>query len=227
MVSQSFWDAAQSIIKVTEKHPFLVSMVDGTLCEKNFQYYAIQDALYLVDFAKCLTVLAEKPDISEADSTRLKEFADGAEQCEMELHRSFFKKWNIDALGAVQMPNTLLYTSYILRIVSTRPFEEGLAVLLPCFWVYMHVGQCMLKKREELGDSVKRIPQYDSWIDMYAGEEFEKDTEDYIAMVDTSAQSATEETKLKMKEHFLMCCKLEHMFWDQAQNLIEWPNFDA
>ena len=33
VTSQSFWDAAKSIIDVTERHPFLVNMVDGTLEE--------------------------------------------------------------------------------------------------------------------------------------------------------------------------------------------------
>ena len=63
-----------------------------------------------------------------------------------------FIRWEIDATDAKPMPNTLLYTSYMLRVVATRPHAEGLAVLLPCFWVYMHVGKCMLKLRENLGD---------------------------------------------------------------------------
>jgi len=50
------------------------------------------------------------------------------------------------------MPNALLYTSYMLRVINTSCHAEGLAVLLPCFWVYMHVGKCMLKLREELDD---------------------------------------------------------------------------
>ena len=51
MSAQEFWNAALPLIKVIEQHPFLVSMVDGTLPEENFEYYIIQDALYLHDFA--------------------------------------------------------------------------------------------------------------------------------------------------------------------------------
>lgn len=154
MVSaQTFWDAAAPIIEVTEKHPFLVAMVDGTLKKENFQYYVVQDALYLEDFAAALRRLGDNPGISRQDSDRLKEFAKGAEDAELALHNSFFKEWNVSAEGATQMPNCLMYTSYMLRVVATRPHAEGLAVLLPCFWVYMHVGKCMLKLREDLGDS--------------------------------------------------------------------------
>ena len=68
-----------------------------------------------------------------------------------------FCRWNIDASGASQMPNCLMYTSYMLRVIKTGSHAEGLAVLLPCFWVYMHVGKCMLKLRDELGDRYVQV----------------------------------------------------------------------
>lgn len=223
MSAQRFWDKAAPLIAVTEKHPFLVAMVDGTLEIANFKYYVVQDALYLADFADCLRRLGDNPGISQADSDRLKAFAKGAEEAEMALHNSFFKEWDISPENAEQMPNALLYTSYMKRVVATKPHEEGLAVLLPCFWVYMHVGQCMLKLREELGTTVKRTAQFDAWIDMYGGEEFEKEVKDYIAMVDVACEKADETTLVKMEQHFIMSCKLEHMFWDQASSMMEWP----
>ena len=150
--SQDFWNASASLIAVTEKHPFLVAMVDGTLDLASFKYYVVQDALYLADFSDCLRRLAHNAGVSENDAKRLEDFATGAEDAEMALHNSFFKQWDISAQGVEQMPNTLLYTSYMKRIVATQPHAEGLAALLPCFWVYMHVGQCMLKLREDLGE---------------------------------------------------------------------------
>ena len=128
-------------------------MVDATLDMESFRYYVVQDALYLGDFADCLRRLGDNEGVSDIDSKRLHEFAKGAEQAEMSLHDSFFKTWEISADGVEQGPNTLLYTSYMKRIVATRPHAEGLASMLPCFWVYMHVGKCMLKLREELGES--------------------------------------------------------------------------
>eukprot|EP00573_Skeletonema_grethae_P005027 CAMPEP_0201693634 /NCGR_PEP_ID=MMETSP0578-20130828/6172_1 /ASSEMBLY_ACC=CAM_ASM_000663 /TAXON_ID=267565 /ORGANISM="Skeletonema grethea, Strain CCMP 1804" /LENGTH=228 /DNA_ID=CAMNT_0048179197 /DNA_START=8 /DNA_END=691 /DNA_ORIENTATION=- len=227
-MAQSLWDAAADLIKVTETHPFLVAMVDGTLRQDSFRYYAIQDALFLTDFASCLDLLAAKMNVEmsdddttkEASIKRVKDLAVGIEEAEKDLHRSFFAQWDIDATDATSMPNTLLYTSYMLRVVSTRPYAEGLAVLLPCFWVYMHIGNCMLQLRQEL-DSIptskqRRPAQFDAWIDMYSGEEFETEVKDYIAIVDKAAVGADEVTLSKMKEHFRMCCQLEYMFWTQA-----------
>ena len=222
-MAQQLWDAAAPLISVTEKHPFLVSMVDGTLNLQNFRYYVIQDALYLTDFADCLNRLGTKmkddPKL-EMHSQRLHELAAGAEEDEKELHRSFFKHWEIDASGITAMPNTLLYTSYMTKIVATRPVAEGLAALLPCFWVYMHVGKCMLELREKLSHvppvkttEHKRPAQFDAWIDMYGGEEFEKEVKDFIDICDKVFEDVDEETFKKLEEHFIMSCKLEHMFW--------------
>ena len=58
---------------------------------------------------------------------------------------------------------------------------------------------------------------------MYGGEEFEKEVKDYIAMVDAACHSANDETLKEMEKHFVMSCKLEHMFWDQAQTKMQWP----
>jgi thiaminase (transcriptional activator TenA) len=154
--AQDFWDRAASLIAVTEKHPFLVAMVNGSLALDKFRYYVVQDALYLNDFADCLRILSRNEGVSQEDSQRLESFAKGAEEAEMSLHNSFFKQWDISAEGVEQMPHSLLYTSYMKRVVATRPHPEGLAVLLPCFWVYAHVGDVMLKLRDELGDRYER-----------------------------------------------------------------------
>jgi thiaminase (transcriptional activator TenA) len=160
--TNDLWERASSIITATERHPFLVAMVDGTLTMKQFQYYVLQDTLYLHDFADCLRLLSRDRNANHTDSQRLEAFAKGAEEAEMSLHHTFCREWNIDVSklsdgdgdgnGLQQMPNTLLYTSYMKQIVATRSYAEGLAVLLPCFWVYGHVGEQMLQLRAELGD---------------------------------------------------------------------------
>ena len=134
-MAHQFWKASLPLIQITEKHPFLTAMVDGSLSQEKFQYYVLQDALYLTDFADCLHRLGKSSTIA-SNSEKLFALAKGAEEDEKELHRSFFKTWNIkEEEGSVKpMPNTVLYTSYMLRVVTTCSHEEGLAVLLPCFW---------------------------------------------------------------------------------------------
>ena len=244
---QDLWndDAAYPIIKATERHPFLVAMVDGTLPMKQFQYYVVQDALYLKDFAYCLRHLGEKrrsmkandatgSENYDADADRLIAFAKGAEEAELSLHNSFFRQWNIDTTSSSntvnlhpQMPHALLYTSYMKQVVVTRPYAEGLAVLLPCFWVYAHVGEIMLQLRTDLGTTViTRPPMYDAWIDMYGGDEFHQEVSEYKELVNQVLRTIGDDsaTYAAMQQHFLMCCQLEYMFWDQAMVCMTWPS---
>ena len=71
---------------------------------------------------------------------------------------------------------------------------------------------------------MKDPPQFDAWIDMYGGDDFEKEVKEYIAIVDDAVKDADSETLKRMEEHFIMSCKLEHMFWDQADELMQWPD---
>ena len=269
---QRFWDAARPLIDTTAQHPFLRAMVEGTLASRQFQYYVYQDALYLQDFAACLYRLADHATELgyTPDAITLRQLAHTALQDELALHTAYFQHWNTDdddddvrvRYGQQQMPTTLLYTSYMTRIVAgggSYSYGEGLAALLPCFWVYRHVGQGLLQLRTRLDmtptttTTSRRSKQYDAWIDMYAGEEFATEVTKYIAIVNKEleriqqpqsqshtnhtttttttnsptvfedAQQAHEEEIQKMEDHFLMNCKLEHMFWDQAVALLEWP----
>ena len=264
---QRFWDAARPLIDTTAQHPFLRAMVEGTLPARQFHYYVYQDALYLHDFAACLHRLADHATELgyTPEATTLRQLAHTALQDEFALHTAYFQHWKKEddedvrvRYGQQQMPMTLLYTSYMTRIVNggSYSYGEGLAALLPCFWVYRHVGQGLLQLRTRLDTDTtptttsRRSKQYDAWIDMYAGDDFATEVTKYIAIVNKEleriqqpqsqshtnhatttnpptvledAQQAYEEEIQKMEDHFLMNCKLEHMFWDQAVDLLEWP----
>jgi thiaminase (transcriptional activator TenA) len=72
--------------------------------------------------------------------------------------------------------------------------------------------------------SVTRPPQFDAWIDMYGGDDFAREVREYRDLVDAALKTADETTLKRMEEHFIMCCKLEHMFWDQATTCLQWPD---
>ena len=148
-----------------------------------------QDVIYLIDFADCLSRLSLKKS-NPTYTKRLTELAIGTEEYGKDMHRFFFKNWMINEDKEVNIiPYTLLYTSYILRFISLKPYAEVISVLLSCFWVYMHVGQKILKLRKTLSDSVSRSLEFDAWIDMYTSDELEKDVTDYQSFVDDFVDS--------------------------------------
>mmetsp|Transcript_1140 Transcript_1140/g.2675 ORF Transcript_1140/g.2675 Transcript_1140/m.2675 type:complete len:234 (-) Transcript_1140:297-998(-) len=219
----AMWEQARDCIAATEEHPFLMSMLDGSLAMPNFQFYIIQDSHYLSRFGAALRLLGEKENFSEEEKAALRGFADGADFAERGLHDSFFKSWHKQVTDVEPCPNNLLYTSYLTTVVVTENYAEGLAVLLPCFWVYMHVGQRLLASRA--ASSAKRAEEYDRWIDMYGGEEFGKAVMAYRAMVEKAAEASDQATRERMSKHFVKCCELEWMFWAAAVDMQEWPTY--
>lgn len=225
--TQQFWNSAISCIRATENHPFLMALLDGTLPMDQFQFYILQDSVYLVDYANALRRLATHDEASEEEKKMLTTFADSASQAELDLHSTFFKGWSgqiPDPSSVEACPNTLLYTSYIDKVIANRPHHEGLAVLLPCFWVYMHIGKRFVSLR---GDSKgKRPTEYDQWLDMYGGDEFEKHVMYYINMVESAASKTDEEGRKMMQKHFKKGCELEWMFWYAALEKQAWPSIN-
>jgi len=198
-------------------HPFLSGLKDGTLDQVAFQFYVTQDSLYLKDFARGLSLLAAKSPIDDA-VVMFNEHAKTAIVVERLLHEGFFHEWNISPIDVAlteKAPNTVLYTSYLLRVAYERPFHECLGAFLPCYWIYWEVGK-------ELQRQGSPISIYQRWIDMYASEEFATVVKEVITLIDQVAESLTSEDRERVAEHFVMTSRFEYLFWDMGYRRATW-----
>ncbi len=50
------WESIGPIYAAILRHPFLTGLTDGSLPRENFKFYAVQDALYLREFARALSI---------------------------------------------------------------------------------------------------------------------------------------------------------------------------
>jgi thiaminase (transcriptional activator TenA) len=215
--SEMLWQHIAGIYDRILAHPFLTGLTDGTLSEDAFRFYAIQDALYLRDFARGLALLSARSPTDDA-MIMFSEHAKTAIVVERALHESFFARWGLapkDVYATPPAPNNLLYTSYLLRIAYARPFHEGLGAFLPCYWIYWEVG----KELEKRGSPV---PVYQRWIDTYASIEFGDTVQQVIALVNRVAETLTPEDKAQVAEHFMMTSRFEYMFWDMGYRRQAW-----
>jgi thiaminase/transcriptional activator TenA len=199
-------------------------MLSGTLPLPTFKHYVVQDAMYLTEFAACLRRLSKAaPTVDLAG--RFEDFAKGAEEAEMGLHRGYFDSWGIKPVvgggaGGGEgkgekvdfTPTTMMYTSYMTAVVATRPWHEGVAALLPCFWVYQWVGDIMLQKREEMKSrgeyGSEKNEVYDKWIDMYGGEDFEKEVKEYKQILEDACEGVDGEGPRKGHHHHEAPCPI-------------------
>ncbi len=215
--TDSLWLSIEEIYSKILAHPFVQGLTDGSLDESAFRFYAIQDALYLQDFARGLAILGAKADRDD-DFLMFCDHASNAILVERSLHDSFFKAWQLTSkqvYNTAPAPNCLLYTSYLLRVALGRPYYEAVGAFLPCYWIYWQVGKELVQK-----GSVN--PLYQQWIDTYASDEFEAVVKAVLHVMDNLALGLTETQKEAVKHHFIITSKMEYLFWDMGYRQQEW-----
>src|SRR5213596_3631246 len=75
--AQELWRSIGPIYAAILRHPFVRGLTDGTLPRERFRFYAVQDALYLREFARALSLAAARAP-HEAEIVMFNEHAAGA-----------------------------------------------------------------------------------------------------------------------------------------------------
>ena len=216
--TDGLWQSIAPIYAAILRHPFLRGLTDGSLSRDAFQFYVIQDAHYLRDFARALSIAAARAP-QEDWIIMLNEHAAGALRVERSLHETFFREFGLsekDVAATPLAPTNLAYTSYLLAVAYGSPFHEALAALLPCYWIYWEVGK-------ELERTGSRDPLFSRWIATYASEEFGAVVRAVLAATNATAASLTEDGRAVMSRHFLTTSRYEWMFWDMGYRMEQWP----
>jgi thiaminase (transcriptional activator TenA) len=212
------WNAIDPIWTAILRHPFVRGLTDGTLPRASFQFYAVQDALYLREFARALSIAGARA--PEDDwIVMFNEHAAGALKVERALHESFFKEFGLtprDVAATPLAPTNLAYTSYLLAVAYGGPFHEAVAALLPCYWIYGEVGRHL--ERAGSPDEV-----YRRWIGTYASEEFGAVVRAVIEATDRTGARVGPSEREAMRRHFIATSRYEWMFWEMGWRQETWP----
>jgi thiaminase/transcriptional activator TenA len=212
------WKSIETTYAAILRHPFLTGLTDGSLARQSFQFYAVQDALYLREFARALSIAAARAP-REDWIIMFNEHAAGALKVERALHESFFKEFGLshkEVASTPLAPTNLAYTSYLLAVAYAAPFHEVIAALLPCYWIYWEVGK-------ELERDGSNDPLYARWIGTYASEEFGSLVRAVIDATDETAARLHEAERDAMRRHFLVTSRYEWMFWEMGYRREAWP----
>jgi thiaminase/transcriptional activator TenA len=216
--TEELWQSIAPIYAAILRHPFVRGLTDGSLAREAFQSYVIQDAHYLRDFARALSIAAARAP-REDWIIMLNEHSAGALRVERSLHETFFREFGLsekDVAAVPYAPTNLAYTSYLLAVAYGAPFHEGLAALLPCYWIYWEVGK-------ELERAGSRDPLFGRWIATYASEEFGSVVRAVLEATNQTAAGLTDEQRAAMRRHFVTTSRYEWMFWDMGYRIESWP----
>ncbi|QMU74462.1 thiaminase II [Streptacidiphilus sp. PB12-B1b] len=213
---ERLWAAGDAVYREILDHPFLRGLTDGSLPHAAFRHFVVQDSHYLRDYARALAVCAAKAP-TEEDVRAFAADAAGALAAEQDMHAEFLAELGPDR-GAQDgvLPTTRAYTSYLLATAYGGSFAEGLAAVLPCYWIYARVGEALLAASSP-------DPLYARWIATYADEEFQTVVRRVLELADRIGAELSEAEQRRAVEHFATTARYEWMFWDAAWRGESWP----
>lgn len=213
--SENAWKEIEGIYSSILELPFNKELMNGNLQQARFQFYIQQDAVYLGEFSRALSLIAARC-INNPYTLDFIRFAAGAVVVEKALHEGYIKQFGLTQ-QATASPTCQNYTQFLLTKASLDQVEVAMAAVLPCFWIYKRVGDYIF------GNGNKEANPYQEWINTYAGEEFGLLVEKAIAICDDVASSCSGTQLQQMTDAFVMAAKLEWMFWDSAYKMEKWP----
>lgn len=212
------WSDVEEVYAAILRHPFVTGLTDGSLPREAFRHYIVQDAHYLRGYARALALCgarAEEP----RDTVMFCAHAGGAIAAEQGLHAALLGDLGLTAEAAAAepvAPTTRAYVSYLLATAHGGSFAEGVAAVLPCYWIYARVGEALL-------GAGSPDPLYARWIAMYGGEEFQAVVDAVLELTDRVGATVSTRELTLMREHMTVTSRYEWMFWDAAWRLESWP----
>lgn len=212
------WASAEATYQAILRHPFLTGLADGSLDVRAFRFYLVEDAYYLREFARALTIAGAKAP-KEEWIVRLNSDSIGTLEAERAMHASYFVEFGLseeEVQSRSPAPTSLAYTNYLLATAYSRPFAEGLAAVLPCYWIYAEVGK-------SLAANGSPNPLFQRWIDEYSSEGYDETVRTFLDIVDEVADGETARTRAAMIEHYMVTSRYEWMFWDMGYRQQAWP----
>ena len=212
-VSSRLYEAAASIWNDCLNHPFVRGIGDGTLPVEKFQYFMLQDYLYLFDYARVFALGVVK----SRDPKLMRTFAQNVDAIlggEMNIHRAYMERLGITEKEVFKVKpalDNLSYTNYMLAAANAGGPKEIAASILACSWSYAVIGQELAKL-----PGASEHPFYGEWIRGYASDEYAATNQALIELMNQLAEDANESEISHLTDIFVNCSRYELRFWDMS-----------
>ncbi|MZR30927.1 thiaminase II [Sneathiella litorea] len=196
-------------------HEFVAGMQSGDLPKAAFQHYLKQDYLFLIQFARAYALAIYKAD----NLTEMRSALAGVKailEMEMELHVGYCADWGITAAELETLeeaPENIAYTRFVLERGMAGDLLDLMVALAPCAIGYGEIGARLAKSRET---KIEGNP-YITWIEMYAGNEYQQLVTDMTAEIDALAIKRFTQARFPdLSKTFATATRLESDFWQMG-----------
>ncbi|MGB0663075.1 MAG: thiaminase II [Pontibacterium sp.] len=201
------------------KHDFVRQLGKGTLPEASFRHYLQQDYLYLIHYTRAFGLAIFKSNSPEQMREVMPSLSALVDH-ELSMHIEYCKGWGLSTEDLLALPEgvaTVAYTRYLIDAGMQGDLVDLYAALVPCALGYAEVGQFLAQSE----DTLKENNPYQSWIDMYAGEEYQEAAYATVEAFDRLlAEIPVESERAKrLQNHFAIASRMESAFWQQGLDI--------
>lgn len=205
------WIATADLQEAIRCHPFNRALALGSLEPERFAYYLVQDARYLRVFSVALAGAAARAR-GRDDAAFFAASAERARAVEGSLHSRYLDRLLPPEAGRriPTGPACRQYAGFLRHAVEVETYPVLVASLLPCFWIYHHVGSEIARRT----DGRPHHP-YREWIDTYADPAFAAGVDGIKSIADRQAAELPDQEE-PMLDAFRAGSEHEWAFWDAA-----------
>lgn len=197
------------------QHEFVRMLGDGSLPEKAFQTYLVQDYLFLIQFARAHALAIYKSRTLE-DMRAASAGVSAILDVEMDLHVQLCAKWGLsadDLENAVEAVQTIAYTRFVLEAGHAGDILDLMVALAPCMIGYGEIANNLVA---EWGTPGPGHP-YRSWIDDYSGDAYQQVAQDTLTLLEKHASELVTPARMpQLTKLFGQACLLEADFWQMG-----------
>ncbi|TXR54632.1 thiaminase II [Reinekea thalattae] len=199
------------------EHDFVAGLADGSLPEKSFLQYMIQDYVYLMHYSRAWALGVVKAECPE-EMRLCAATVDSLINHELSIHVKTCAAQGIseaEIYDAKEELETIAYTRYVLDSGLQGDFLDLVLALAPCAFGYGEIG-LRLKPYAVAGNP------YKDWIDIYSGEQYQQACVDIGHLLDLAIArrvgDAPEQSPRwqQMQQRFTTATELEAQFWSMG-----------
>ncbi len=203
--------------EATEK-PFVNEMAKGTLDNRRFRNYMLQDYLYLLDYIDILKITRSgttDPSLIEFLTATIKQTTHETES----VHLPNMKEIGVtdEEISSCSKSNVISdYVSYMREQLERKGMVAGLTALLQCSWAYAYIGRTMKRRYpDEIASSL-----YRSWFDSYVSQSYVVANQRWIDVMDSVCEGIDSKEVEELCHIFRRCAEYENLFWDDLYDFM-------
>jgi thiaminase len=185
-------------------HPFLIEVGNGTINREIFEFWVVQDYIFVREAFRFLGALQLRSPDYEISLVLADSFVALKDELEM------FERYKSGLSSRVEPTNVCRsYTDFLISTVLTKSFEESFAAL----W-------CAEMGYFDSWSSAKRLAKennpYKAFIDRWTSDDFKKYVNWIEKTLNRLSKGMSEPKMRSVEKTFLMTANYESQFWDMA-----------